>query len=146
MTKRMTAAQFQSRRKKPRDIEGPIQIEIVDWLRSVLPVGCMVHHCRNEIKRGGDTFAREQAKATRLGSVTGWPDLIVLPFAHIGALFFEVKAPNGRVSEAQTQVHAELAHLGYRVAVVRSVADVRDRLNEWGVGFVEPIEMRGTVE
>jgi hypothetical protein len=73
------------------------------------------------------------AKRKAMGQVPGFPDIIVLPYATIGPMFFEVKAPGGRVSEAQSDVLGRLDHLGYRRAVVMSVDHVRARLNEWNV-------------
>ena len=146
MTDRMSASEYnKTRRAKPVDREGPIQIEIVEWLRSALPAGTIVHHCRNEINRSGWSIAKEQAKATKMGAVRGFPDLVVLPNAETGPMFFEVKAPKGYPTPAQKAVHAELTRLGYHVAVVRSVGDVRDHLRLWGVSFVEVIEHRGVV-
>ncbi len=146
MTEKMSAAEYNKKRKrKPVDREGPIQIAIVNWLRASLPNGAVVHHCRNEIKRGGPTFAREQAKARAMGSVTGFPDLAVFPFSTVGPIFFEVKAPKGYPNKTQKEVHARLTRLGYHVAVVRSVDDVRACLRQWGVGYVEHIEHRGVV-
>lgn len=146
MTERMTADQFnKTTRKKPIDREGPIQIEIVQWLRRSLPEGSIVHHCKNEINKGGRAFAMEQARATQLGAVKGFLDLIVLPYACVGPIFFEVKAPGNTATETQKQVHSDLEHLGYRVAIVHSVADVRECLIRWGVGFVETVELRGCV-
>lgn len=111
--------------------EAPIQSAIVDYLRSVLPAECVVHHCRNEINKRGGHIARELAEAKRLGAVAGFPDLIVLTAP--GALFFEVKAEGGYPSKSQKEMHARLAALGFPVAVVRSVDDVRESLAAWGV-------------
>ncbi len=142
----MTASEYNKTNKaKPVDREGPIQIEIVNWLRRALPGGTIAHHARNEIKRGGFTFAKEQAKATELGSVTGFPDLVVLPNSHTGPLFFEVKAQRAYASPKQKEIHAAIVRLGYHVAVVRSVDDVREFLRLWGIRYVENIEHRGVV-
>ena len=118
------------------DREGPVQKAIVDWLRRVMP-DAIVHHCRNEINKSGVQIQRELAKAKRLGAVAGFPDLIVLPFANVGPLFLEVKAEGNYASRTQRELHASLSRLGYRVAVVRSIDDVRECLQQWGVGFRE---------
>lgn len=115
------------------DRESPIQRAIVAYLRAVLP-GSIIHHARNEINKRGKAIAIELAKAKAKGAVTGFPDLIVLPFSHIGPFFLEVKAEGNYATEAQREVHRQMADLGYRVAVVRSVDDVRERLAEWGIG------------
>lgn len=119
------------------DRESPVQIAIVNYLRLALP-GALIHHAKGEVNRGGVTFMREQAKANRKGALKGFPDLVVLPFAHIGPLFFEVKAEGNYADKTQKEVHAKLEALGYRVAVVRSIDDVKDRLTSWGV-WAKPV-------
>jgi len=129
-----------------RDVEGPIQEAIVGYLRAVMPQA-IVHHCRNEINKRGQHIARELAKAKKRGAVTGFPDIIVLPYASATApvMFFEVKAPKGSTSPAQKAVHAHMGKLGHKIAVVRSIDDVRDCLILWGVGFVEKLPVRGEI-
>lgn len=123
--------------------EAPIQRAIVDWLRLVMP-DAIIHHSKNEINKRGTAIARELAKAKRQGVVTGFPDLIVLPYSHVGAVFFEVKAPGRNATEIQKETHEKLRKLGYRVAVVRSIDDARDRLQEWGIGFREVVHVRAS--
>lgn len=113
--------------------EAAVQAAIVDYLRSVLPPDNIVHHCRNEINKRGAAFAIEIAGAKRLGAMAGFPDLIVLPRANIGPVFLEVKAPGGYPTKTQKEMHARLAQLGYRVAVVRSIDDTRAALAQWGI-------------
>lgn len=112
--------------------EAPIQRAIVQWLHAQYPAW-VVHHSRNEINKRGEAFAREIAQAKQLGALTGWPDLIVLPPSHVGPIFFEVKAEGNYATEAQLRVHDLLRGLGYRVGIVRSIDDVRQRLGDWGV-------------
>jgi hypothetical protein len=120
------------------DREGPIHRSIVEWLRVVLPSECIVHHCRNEINKRGSAIARELAEAKRKGAVTGFPDLLILPFANgVGACFLEVKAEGNYTDKNQKEVHERLRALGYPVAVVRSIDDAREALIEFGVGFQE---------
>jgi hypothetical protein len=116
----------------PVDREGPIHRAILAYLRAVLP-DAIVHHGANEIGLSGAHVARQIAKAKRLGQVTGWPDLIVIPCSDIGPMFFEVKAPGGYPTRAQTDLHDHLRRLGYRVGLVRSVDDTRAILAAWGV-------------
>ena len=124
-----------------RDVEGPIQQAIVNYLRTVLPPPCIVHHNKNEIKKRGKSIAIELAIAKRRGVVTGFPDITVLLYASMGVLFFEVKAPGGYPTPAQKAVHADLEALGYRVAVVRSVDDVEACLRKWNIptAHVKPL-------
>lgn len=140
----MTAAQFNTRRKKPVDREGPVQRAIVRFLRTSLP-GSIVHHAKGEINKSGVSIMREQAKAKANGALPGFPDLVVLPGDSWGVLFFEVKAPGGSVQKNQREMHENMTRLGYRVAVVRSVQDVRDSLSKWGIGWVEEIPMLGKI-
>lgn len=133
------------------DREGPIQEAIVNYLEQVMP-DALVHHCRNEINKRGkgngwvkNNIAMELAKAKRRGMKPGFPDIIVLPYANVGALFFEVKAEGNPTQPNQDAIHAHMTRLGYRVAVVRSIDDVRECLQSWGVGFVEKIPTVGQV-
>lgn len=52
-------------------------------------------------------------------AVKGFPDLMVILPKRI--VFFEVKAPKGRLSPAQEEVHKRLWYLGHEVYVVRDV-------------------------
>lgn len=126
------------------DREGPIQKAIVDYLHSVMPFA-IVHHCKNEINKRGKGIAIEIANAKRKGMVPGFPDLIVLPYSRVGPLFFEVKAKGNYADPNQKKIHKEMQDLGYNVAVVRSVDDVRECLIKWGVGFIEKIPHLGKI-
>lgn len=118
------------------DREGPIQAAIVDFLRTVLP-DAITHHCRNEINKSGWRIAKELADAKRTGTVKGFPDIIVMPPAPEGILLFEVKAPGNYADKHQRALHTRVTALGYRVAVVRSIDDVRACLAAWQVTTVE---------
>lgn len=116
-----------------RDVEGPIQISIVEYLRLVLPQGFIVHHCKNEINKSGASIAREIARATRMGSVKGFPDLIVIGRAGDPILFLEVKAPGNYPSKDQRAMHEALRGMGHKVVVARSINDAQGALDDWGV-------------
>jgi len=112
--------------------EAPIQRAIVAYLRRVLP-DAIVHHSANEGVRGGRDGYLDGAIKKGMGQEPGFPDLLIIAHAHIGPMFLEVKSATGRVSVAQAAMLEKLAALGYRVAVVRSIDDVRARLAEWGI-------------
>jgi len=112
--------------------EAEIQRSIIAYLRTILP-HAIVHHSASEGVRGGRAGLLDGAKRKGMGQVPGWPDIIVLPFAHVGPILFEVKSQAGRVSPEQRDMHDRLEALGYRVAVVRSIDQVRQRLADWGV-------------
>ena len=115
-----------------QDRETPVQVAIVQFLERTQPAW-IVHHCKMEINKRGKAIQIEIAKAKRKGSKIGFPDLLVLPWAHIGPLFLEVKAEGNYTSAAQKDMHERLRALGYRVAVVRSIDDVQDKLHAWGI-------------
>lgn len=114
------------------DREGPIHRSIVQWLRTAMP-DALVVHIRNEINKGGWRIAKELGAAKAKGALKGAPDLMVLPWANIGPLFFEVKAEGNYADKDQKALHEKMRGLGYRVAVVRSIDDVAQYLAEWGV-------------
>jgi len=115
------------------DREGPIQEAIVSYLRLIFPEPQIVHHARNEVNKRGKHIAMELSKAKRRGAVKGFPDIVVLPFSTLGAMFFEVKAEGRYANPSQRDIHDRLRALGYRIAVVRSIDDVREVLTEWGI-------------
>ena len=117
--------------------EAQIQRSIVQHLRTALPFS-VVHHSANEGNRGGIAGIKDGARKKALGQVAGFPDIIVLHWSKVGPLFFEVKAKKGRVTTAQKEMHERLTALGYKVAVVRSIDDVKAALTEWGVGPSRP--------
>jgi hypothetical protein len=110
--------------------EAAIQRDIVRTLRIGLPSGWLVVGVSNNPRSriGG---AIEKA----MGLTAGLPDLVLYgnldgsPFAG----FFEVKTKTGRVSEAQRDMHDRLQSQGFRIAIVRSVADALDAARSWGI-------------
>ena len=106
--------------------EDRIQIAILDYLEAVAP-HVLFFAVPNEGRRSYTAAARHKL----LGMVAGVPDLVLV---HEGrALFFEVKAPDGRLRPAQ-KLFLERAHAaGAKAAVVRSIDDVRAALQAWGV-------------
>jgi len=113
--------------------ERTIQRAVVAYLRQVLP-GAVVHHSVNEQALSGRdrkaaAIAMRNAKLD--GMLPGWPDIEVLTDSR--TLFFEVKREGGRLTDTQRKLHEEIRALGYSVAVVRSIEDVREALAEWAV-------------
>ncbi len=101
----------------------------MEWLGLVYPTA-LVHFARNEINKSGRSIARELARATRLGAKKGFPDLMVL-FPGAVTVFLEVKAPGNYPTPEQREMHARLEGLGFPVAVVRSIDDVRQAFARW---------------
>lgn len=126
------------------DRETPIHKACLQYLETVLP-GAIIHHSPNELNLRGDKIAKAiaQNKAKVMGMRPGYPDLI----CHYRGwtLAFEVKAEGGRMSPAQKAMQAQFEAQGVPYAVVRSIGDVREALNDWRVPFTEKIELRGTI-
>lgn len=127
-----------------KDVEGPIHRSVLAYLRMCFP-GALIHHSPGESHIRGKTAMLATVKKKRDGMVTGFPDLVVFP-AGVLPMFFEVKAPKGVLSDSQKDVHKQIEALGYNVAVVRSVEEVRKCLLSWGVPFTEKIELRGAID
>lgn len=65
------------------------------------------------------------------GLTPGYPDLIVYgPDGRIGHI--EVKMEGECLEPKQVEVHAWLTEWGHRVAVCRSMDDVKETLGKWG--------------
>lgn len=116
-----------------RDIEGPIHRAILAFLRLRFPKA-LIHHSANEMGLQGQDVARQIAKAKHNGMLPGFPDIMMITGAG-PAIFFEVKAPGGRLTQAQQDVHDQLRALGQLVAVVRSIDEVQAQLDQWRVGM-----------
>lgn len=115
-----------------RDVEGPVHRSILAYLRLRFPKA-LIHHSANEIGLQGQDVARQIAKAKHNGMVPGFPDLMMITGAG-PAIFFEVKAPGGRLTPAQQDVHDHLRELGQLVAVVRSIDEIQAQLEQWNIG------------
>ena len=115
----MTAAP--KRRAQP---EAAIQRAIIARLKLS---GIVCHHSPNAAKRtviGGRHIKQD-------GMITGWPDLTVVGREGLVA-FLEVKAPGGKLSEAQREIGAALCRMGHTWQVVRSQDEAVYWLQQWG--------------
>jgi hypothetical protein len=120
MTARLTTAAYHAlvggtKRARPRNLEGPLQAEIVAALRDR---GLMAFAIPNGGKRSKATAARLKVE----GVQAGVPDICV-PMASAQTVWLEVKHGRGPTSTAQDEMHARLRLLGHRVEVVRSVVE-----------------------
>jgi hypothetical protein len=121
--------------------EEALHRSIVQYLRTVLPHGFIVMHVPN----GGSRHPVEAAKLKSLGVVAGWPDISIYgpqlipldgPCVYLdapSAWFLEVKTKTGRTSQTQHMMHDRLKDIGFPVAVVRSIDDVRDCIRDWNL-------------
>lgn len=101
--------------------EADIQRQIVVLLRSVLPLGSIVHHVANEIAAGGREGHLRQAILSGMGVHPGFADLVVLSGGRV--LFLEVKTASGRLRPAQEMFRDAVLKQGFCWALVRSVDD-----------------------
>ena len=121
-------------RRQHIERERPIHLAILAYLRFALP-GAAIHHSAQGLDMSGGNVARQVAKAKHMGMMTGWPDIEA--FYKGRAMFFEVKAEGGVLSDAQRAVSNLLVSNGAAWAMVRSVDDARDALALWGVETAE---------
>jgi len=127
----MQAGQGTPTRAKRRDLEGPLHRSILHLLEMVLPPDAIYHHSPNELDMAGPEAARQVAKARKLGTKPGWLDIEIIWQGR--AYFLEIKNPNGRLSDAQRELHPKLIRAGAAVAVVRSVTEAEATLKSWGL-------------
>jgi hypothetical protein len=137
MSNRMTAEQLQAFYKADgdashtrQDREGPIHKGILQLLDLALPGDAIYHHSPNELDMAGAEAARQIAKARKLGTKPGWPDIEIIWQRR--AYFLEVKA-DSRQSDAQKDIQRDLARAGACYAVVRSVTEAEAILKSWGL-------------
>ena len=89
------------------------------------------------IPNGGRRHAREAARMKGLGVMPGIPDIGICYEGR--ALYVEIKAPRGVVSEAQRAMHKRLTYAGGVVMLCRSLEELEAQLREAAV------HLRGTV-
>ncbi len=105
--------------RKAKISESALQRQIVDWIRVAAP-GVKAIAIPNAARR---TISGRPTNAVP-GLTPGVPDLLVIrPMGEV--LWIEVKTDVGRVSENQFAFHTQLMALGHKVAIVRSLEDVR---------------------
>lgn len=81
------------------------------------------------IPNGGARDAREAANLKTQGVLSGIPDLIILAPGPI-TIFIEMKAPDGRVSLSQVNVHRSLAGFGHPIIVAYSAEEALAELRK----------------
>lgn len=106
--------------------EHALQCAVAGFLNHALPIGSFWTSIDHATKS-----ASEGEKKKRRGVKRGVPDvLIVVPNRTI---WIELKAPKGRVSEAQLQVKDSLELNGHHYYVAKSVAEVEGILRDISV-------------
>lgn len=118
--------------------EFKIQVAIVKWLREAMPQA-IIQHSVNEVSKRGQKGMLQATRQRSAGVFKGFPDLVVFQGVDEGPFFLEVKSKTGRVQPAQEDCHGMLRNLGYPVAVVRSVEDVRAFLDAEGIKHREVV-------
>lgn len=124
--------------------EVAVHRAVLHLMRVRLP-GAVIHHSPNESGLPSSVARIAGVKARSLGALTGFPDLLAIWRGQVFA--FEVKAPRGRLSDAQAAVGAQIIENGGRWAVVRSVDEADAHLAAWKAQAAPyaVIEVRGSV-
>lgn len=135
-TPRMTAAYAKflvpTPKPKRRDLEGPVQAAIVQFLDLALdPSETFWSATLNGVKVTPKVRARLRSQGLRPGLF----DIIIVPLANhprIGTTFHaEVKSHDGLLTKEQKAIMAVLQPMGF-AALVRSADDMQDALLSWG--------------
>lgn len=129
MTEHIPASAYRSmRRGKPRKIEAPLHIAILEYLRDVLSDSHIVFHPAN----GGHRSKAVAAEMKRMGVMAGIPDLAILrPAGRIA--WIEVKPEGEYLSLSQKAFKAWCEKHGVPFAVCRSIDDARDFIEDEGM-------------
>ena len=122
--------------KPPAPSEKAIHKAVLQYLRTCSPVPVFV----TTVEQGAPT-QRERNRNAGMGVVAGFPDIMF--FCDARAFAFEVKKEGGRTSKKQTEVQRQIRAAGSFAGVVRSVEDVCEVLDSYGVPLrARPVGMR----
>jgi hypothetical protein len=110
--------------------EDALQIAAINHIRLMYPYILAIHPA-NERKCSPQAGARLKAK----GVLAGTPDILLWWKLHEGmqAGAIELKVGKNTLSEAQIAWRDKFEACGGKWALCRSIDDVRDWLNQWGV-------------
>jgi len=110
-----------------KHVEDDLQMNCVFWFKLQYPE-YLIHHSPN----GGKRNAREAARFKKMGTLSGFPDIII-PVARKGyhALFIELKAEKNRLTQSQMLVINQLISEGYKCEVCYSLEQFRDIVNDY---------------
>lgn len=90
---------------------------------------------KSEVVTGGAVVRRVihalLATLKKMGLTPGIPDLVIIWRGR--AYFIEVKTPTSGLTGSQPIVHERLRACGCQVAVCRSVKELLEQLEEWGI-------------
>lgn len=122
------------RQKKVRhqrsEPEFVLQVQIIEALKKIL----LASVCFTAFPAGGGGRIRG-AKLKKAGLNPGWPDIQLI--AADGRYYgMEVKTQKGRLSPAQKALHRRLEENNCKVAVVRSVEEAMDAVNDWKLTLI----------
>jgi len=120
----VTASLWEKRRAPRRHVEDDLQLAVMQFLDHALGPRGVAY----AIPNGGKRHAREAARLKGLGVRPGIPDIGICFDGK--AMFVELKAPRGVVSEAQRDMARRLNYAGGVVMLCRSVEDVEAQLRE----------------
>jgi hypothetical protein len=97
------------------------------YLQWALPADACAYHPAN----GGKRHPKAAARMAGLGVVPGVPDLAIVWQGR--AIYIELKAGKGTLSDAQRGMHRKLVYCGAEVITCRSLECVETSLRELGV-------------
>lgn len=99
--------------------EDTLQIQCVAWFRAQHSAHAMLlHHSPN----GGKRNAIEALKFKRMGTISGFPDLILMiPNKSYHGLFVELKVGKNKQTENQIRFEKEVTNQRYAYVVCRSL-------------------------
>lgn len=107
--------------------EHNLQREVIALLKLALLPSAVVFHAANEGRR---SLANGRA-LKEIGLLPGLPDIGIVVSGCVWWL--ELKSRRGRVNDRQRQCHTMLEAAGSPVAVVRSIDEVMDAIEGWGI-------------
>lgn len=114
-------------KRKIQHHESDLQKNCVKWFRFAYPQFIIF-----SIPNGGSRNVIEAVRLKDEGVLAGVSDLFIpKPTRTFGGLFIEMKAPGGKVSEAQKSFMIKMLSLGYECKVCHSFDEFREAVDNY---------------
>lgn len=115
----------------PKGLEASHQAALFQWLKLYPLINELAWHTPN----GGFRNKAEACAFKRMGVKPGVPDVfIAIPLNGYNGLFIELKSKDGKLTEYQVLMHANLKRQNYEVSTCYTWFEAKDAILKYFIG------------